>query len=95
MTTSKRTKPEPPKPGLKFPPRQILHSEQDFRDWLKELGSLNPKAAIAEHVGIRPTQFSHLLSGRAPIGNLMASRFGFERVDSVSFIPRPEGGKKG
>lgn len=63
-----------------------LESEEDFRQYVRELCKQTSQTAVADEVGVRPSQVNQIISGRASIGSKMADRFGFEKVKSIRFI---------
>jgi predicted transcriptional regulator len=67
--------------------KPVFDGPLEFRAWIREQCDKSSVKAVAEKVGMHPTQLSNLLAGRACLGEVMAERFGYRRVQSVRYEP--------
>ena len=68
--------------------RKPIKGEDAFRKYLRrECESSESYAVFAKEHGISPSQLSNLLGGYGCIGAKTAAKFGYVRVDSVTFVP--------
>lgn len=67
-----------------------IRSEQAFRKYLKGLCADTTHTEVAKAHGISVSYLSNLINGYGCIGAKTASRFGYDRVNSVTFVPKKE-----
>lgn len=80
-----RPQKKPDSPSV--PKRRPMADEAEFRAWLRAYCETLTFKEVARKHKMSPSQLSNLVAGRLSIGPKTARRFGFERIDTVAFVP--------
>ena len=77
------------KKTAKSEPAQLepLEGEEAFREFLRKRCSESSAKQVAEAAGLDPSYLSNILAGRSSLGSKTVARFGYKRVEHVTFIP--------
>lgn len=73
---------------LNPPEKRIMAGEEEFRLYLRQLCAASSQKNVARLHHLTAPQLSAIIHGKAPVGETIASRFGFSLQETKTFIPK-------